>query len=134
MKRVIFLFIITMLVISCSKVPINGDLDGMWKMTSMEWSDGTTTSPERIFFSFELDCIQVTNKGNNSCSYIGLMNKNDNTIRVDKFKDSSGEIKKAECLKQFGILETPTEFNIEKINHSKLIIKSKDCILSFTKF
>ena len=118
-----------MLVISCSKVPINGDLDGMWKMTSMEWSDGTTTSPERIFFSFELDCIQVTNKGNNSCSYIGLMNKNDNTIRVDKFKDSSGEIKKAECLKQFGILETPTEFNIEKINHSKLIIKSKDCIL-----
>ena len=134
MKRIIFLFIITMLVISCSKVPINGDLDGMWKMTSMEWSDGTTTSPERIFFSFELDCIQVTNKGNNSCSYIGLMNKNDNTIRVDKFKDSSGEIKKAECLKQFGILETPTEFNIEKINHSKLIIKSKDCILSFTKF
>ncbi len=135
MKRILFLFIITMfLVISCSKVPINGDLDGMWKMTSMEWKDGTTTSPNRIFFCFELNCIQVSNKGNNSCSYIGLMNKDDNTIRVDKFKNHSGEEQNGECLKQFGILETPTEFNIEKINHSKLIIKSKDCILYFTKF
>lgn len=134
MRRTLFIFTMIITMISCDKAPINGDLDGMWKMTLMQWSDGEEITPKRIFFCFEQNCIELCNKGDNPCNYIGLMIKESNTITVDKIKNSAGEIKDGERLKQFGISETPTKFNIEKMNSSKLIIKSNKCTLHFTKF
>ena len=39
MKKIVLLFIIPLLFISCEKVYINGDLDGMWKLHEVEETD-----------------------------------------------------------------------------------------------
>lgn len=134
MKRFLFILSLILMMISCDKPPINGDLDGMWKMTLIKYSVGEEMNPKRIFFCFEQNCIELSNKGESPCNYIGLMNKESGIITIDNIKDSNGNIKDIEKLKQFGIFEMPTKFDIEKLNSSKLIIKSKDCILYFTKF
>lgn len=118
----------------CDKAPINGDLDGMWKMTAMQWEDGETVSPVRIFFCFEQDCIELNNKGANACTYLGLMHKVKKRIRVENIKSPQGDVTDITALRQFGITESVTEFNIEKLNGSRMIIKSKDCRMEFTKF
>lgn len=134
MKRFLFILSLILMMISCDKPPINGDLDGMWKMTLIKYSNGEEMAPKRIFFCIERNCIELNNKGESPCNYIGRMNKESDIITIDNVKDSNGNIKDIDKLKQFGIFEMPAKFDIEKLNSSKLIIKSKDCILYFTKF
>ena len=35
--------------VSCRKRSINGDLDGMWQVMSIEYKDGRTVNPEGIY-------------------------------------------------------------------------------------
>ena len=35
---------------SCRKRSINGDLDGMWQVMSIEYADGTVVNPEATYY------------------------------------------------------------------------------------
>ncbi|MCM1483830.1 MAG: lipocalin-like domain-containing protein [Muribaculaceae bacterium] len=65
MKRLTQTIILTILCLvaatSCTKRPINGDLDGQWQLMSVERTDGTTTVPDpRVYYCFFLHTAQFT--------------------------------------------------------------------------
>ena len=44
--------------LSCEKVYINGDLDGMWKLQTVETTD-TTIRPQNIYYSFQRHLVML---------------------------------------------------------------------------
>ena len=44
--------------LSCEKVYINGDLDGMWKLQTVETTD-TTICPQNIYYSFQRHLVML---------------------------------------------------------------------------
>ena len=44
--------------LSCEKVYINGDLDGMWRLQTVETTD-TTIHPQNIYYSFQRHLVML---------------------------------------------------------------------------
>ena len=124
-----------MVMTGCAKAPVNGKLDGMWKMTGMEIKHtGEIREPERIFFCIELHSIEVSDKGGNAGTFIGYMEKRGNEMMVERFVDGTGVLEDDERLKPFGMNRLKTDFNIEHVTDNRLVLSSDYARLSFKRF
>lgn len=58
MRSKLLLFVLPLFFISCEKVYINGDLDGMWKLHTVE-TDDTVFRPANIYYSFQRHLVML---------------------------------------------------------------------------
>lgn len=119
--------LITMLValISCDKVYINGDLDGMWQLQRVEIGD-TVEYPQGIYYSFQRHLVQVGKyyEEGMPLRYTGNLDYKGNTLTISNLRKFLEEEKPAteHELAIFHLYDTETVFNIEKLNDEMLIL------------
>ena len=51
--------LLVLIVSSCGKMPINGDLDGRWQIMKIEYASGVEEAPERAYYSVALHTINL---------------------------------------------------------------------------
>ncbi|WP_290453065.1 lipocalin-like domain-containing protein [uncultured Muribaculum sp.] len=108
----------------CEKGPLNGNLDNMWKITSME-RNGETTHPHQYYYHIYRDVIQLTAPGKD--------------IQTGVLEYKSGilyltfPISKAEDLAPWGIDGKNQEFKV-KLSSNNLTLTSGTTIIKFKKF
>lgn len=116
----------------CQKSPVNGDLDGMWQIVSIDPVpdvDGPFDSSQ-LYYNFSLEICQLSIYGGPWIN--GLMNYSGNTIALDfsssKVPDQS--IK----LKQYGIYSDKVVFYVDELNSKHLVISNNDATITMRKF
>ncbi len=112
--------------LSCeSKFPINGDLDGMWKVTAIERKDGTIENPDRMFYSVQLKLINVRRSGS---SYLGYFKFTGDSLMMDMRQGTDAQ------MIQFGMKGLKDTFAVETLNHSKMVLYNGETRIRFVVF
>lgn len=109
---------------ACQKAPINGDLDGMWQLMSIQYQDQSVKNPEQLYYCIQLHMVQL--QGAAFCS--GTFDHSGDSVRM-VMRESS-----AEAVAPYGMNDTIQSFFIEGVSSEKMVLKSSSARLSFRKF
>lgn len=142
------LSILTVLLMSCDKMPMNGDLDGMWQLVS-EQLDGesgqTDRKPDRIYISFQLHTAQFDGHGKVGAYYSTFCHKGDtlrfqnicaksmNETKEDDNRPLTEEEIKA-SMRDWGFVSLNPAFKVEMLNSKHMVLRSDFSTLRFRKF
>lgn len=129
------LFIVT----ACDKVPINGNLDGMWQLMAVQ--DNATGSASdvkssRLYYSFQLHLVEL----GNAEFYAHFSHRNDSIVMYDwcygNSDDNSVNVKMtdATALNKFGLYELRDSFKVEVLTSEKMQLRSRKATLNLRKF
>lgn len=118
------LFLFSIFFASCEKGPINGNLDNMWKMTSME-RDGVTTHPRQYYYAIYREVIQLYAPGYETQT--GMIEYKGGIMYL------TFPMSKAEDLAPWGIDGTNQQFNV-KLTSNHLTLQSGTTKMEFKKF
>jgi hypothetical protein len=134
MKKLFIISIIFMLA-ACDKLPMNGNLDGMWQLIAIQ--DNTTSNisdvkSSRLYYSFQLHLVQL----NNGEAYAHFSHRNDSIVMYDWFKGNlnNDKITDPTVLNKFGLYELRDSFRVEVLTSEKMQLRSRKATLSFRKF
>lgn len=135
MKRYLLLFSLLFLLSACDKAPINGTIDGLWKLTSIHVTDGEIITPHRIFYAIYRHIVQISDKGTNGYgSYTGHFSKEDDELLIDRFVGIPQDAILAGHLRPFGINTPSTLFKKIKATSTTMVLQSDYATLHFKKF
>lgn len=138
MKRVILILsVITATLLSCDKVYINGDLDGMWQLQKVEFSD-SAAYPQDIYYSFQRHLVQVSENYEEGLPlrYIGDLDYTGDTLRISGFRKFLEEeiVAGMNELERFFLYDTVTVFKVEVLDDSQLTLRSNRALYRLKKW
>lgn len=138
MKRIILILsIITATLLSCDKVYINGDLDGMWQLQKVEFSD-SAAYPQDIYYSFQRHLVQVSENYEEGLPlrYIGDLDYTGDTLRISGFRKFLEEeiVAGMNELERFFLYDTVTVFKVEVLDDSQLTLRSNRALYTLKKW
>lgn len=110
------IIILTITLGGCRKVPINGDLDGMWQVMSVEYADGTSHSYSGLYYCVSLHVIQL--RGGGVFSGNMIYDKDARTLKADFPGIAPGQ------LRPWGVEGTQMDFDILELTGKRLTLKS----------
>lgn len=117
-KGVIILFVALSCVLSsCGEKFGHKYLDGMWQVQNITYTDGVTERPEDMYFSFQIDIMEIKKPG------LGSAGNYDYMDGIMHFKFNGVSVEQAHA---FGMDGPDSKFVVEKLNNDKLILRS-DC-------
>lgn len=137
MKK-IFLLILLLIpsLFSCRNTSINGKLDGMWQLITIEKNKEASidTKKEKIYYNIKLHLIYL--QQTDSIEFLGRFTQSDDSLFVYDFLQSNNNSIAAtpKTLAPFGIYNTSERFGIEKLTGDKMVLRSNSAILTFRKF
>ncbi len=111
----------------CRKGGINGDLDGQWRIITIEnLATGEITEPTNLFYCIYLHTVNLTSP---SVAATANMTYSGKTLKLDfpTFKDPAP-------LNKWGIYSTETIFNVERLNSTHLTLASESARIILRKF
>lgn len=111
---------------ACSKLPINGDLDGQWQVQQIEYRSGETETPKQTYYNFSLHTVNLMQVGGSFAA--GNMQYSGDSLWI------SMPVSPLEKLRPFGMNQKDTRFAVEKLTSSHLVLQSDYARLSFRKF
>lgn len=137
LKKILYICLI-LLTLSCERIFINGDLDGMWRLESVETAGGVVY-PDNIFYSFQrhLAMMGIYSETEHPTNYyMGCFVYENDCIVMDNFYRYPGMdgVCVPEELANLYIYDTPTEFKVEKINDRTLVLSAAGARYSFKKW
>lgn len=125
--RIAAVFILMVVLVSgCRKIGINGDLDGQWRVLSIEnTATGEYTEPTNLFYCLYLHTVNLTGSGTaaGNMTYIG----NILTLEFPVVENVS-------VLHKWGIYSIRTEFRVERLTSSHMVLVSDQARLTLQKF
>lgn len=138
MKRIILILsVITATLQSCDKVYINGDLDGMWQLQKVEFSD-SAAYPQDIYYSFQRHLVQVSENYEEGLPlrYIGDLDYTGDTLRISGFRKFLEEeiVAGMNELERFFLYDTVTVFKVEVLDDSQLTLRSNRALYTLKKW
>lgn len=138
MKRIILILsFITATLLSCDKVYINGDLDGMWQLQKVEFSD-SAAYPQDIYYSFQRHLVQVSENYEEGLPlrYIGDLDYTGDTLRISGFRKFLEEeiVAGMNELERFFLYDTVTVFKVEVLDDSQLTLRSNRALYTLKKW
>ncbi len=138
MKKSILALAVTLTaLVSCDKVYINGDLDGMWQLQKVEKGD-TVEHPQGIYYSFQRHMAQIGKYYDEGIPlrYLGNLYYSGDTLTMSGFRKFLEEEKEctAEELKMFYVFSDSATFIIEKLGDEVLIMKNGERRYSLRKW
>lgn len=127
MKKIITTIICAIALTACDKVYINGELDGMWRVSQVEYTD-STCQPTDIFYSFQRHMTQISKHYEEEIPmrFIGNLTYRGDIITMSGFRKYLEEdrVCSPEELKMFHLHSDSTIFTIEKLDDEILIMKN----------
>ena len=137
MKKAIFTLLATMVLASCDKVYINGDLDGMWRLESVLYPDSTST-PDLVFYSFQRHLVQVSKHNGTELPdrFLGNLDYRGTTLSMSNFYRFPLEKYPAttEMLRTFHLYNDSTAFTVISLDEERLIMESGGCTYTLRKW
>jgi len=138
MKK-LFIISLVFLLAACDKVPINGNLDGMWQLMAIQ--DNATgrvsnMKNNRLYYSFQLHLVEL----NDNEAFAHFSHRNDSIVMYDWcYGNSDGnsvnvKMTDAIALNKFGLYELRDSFKVEVLTSEKMQLSSRKATLSFRKF
>lgn len=129
MKRILFILSVMAVVLaSCDRVYINGDLDGMWQLQKVELPD-SDVYPQNIYYSYQRHMAQVSENYEEGLPlrYLGILEYSGDSLKMSSFRKFLEEdiVATEKELARFFLYDTATTFKIEKLDNSQLILISK---------
>lgn len=136
---------IIILVASCDKLPMNGDLDGMWQMVSEQRGDTLTDRlDDRIYVSYQLHTVQM-GTGSASGKFYAQFTHIGDTISYANIcygADSRSETDvnepvdedEMDVLQPWGIYSLQPTYHVDRLTKETLILTSDTSTLRFRKF
>lgn len=139
------LLLALVLVGSCDKTPINGDLDGMWQLMTEEKGDTLlNVKDDGIYVNFYLHTVQLDGNGK-SRQYYGVFNHHGDTIRYTTLCHASTYETSADDdvlvtedelsdLAPWGIYSLEPVYAVLRLTDDRLTLQSDSSTLYFRKF
>lgn len=138
MLRKILYICLILLTVSCERIFINGDLDGMWRLERVETADAVVF-PESIFYSFQRHLVMIgiySETEHPKNFYMGCFVYENDSIIMDNFyryPGMSGDCVPEELANLY-IYDTTAEFKVEKISNDILHLSSFGIKYTFRKW
>lgn len=158
MKNILFILLMLVLCVSCDKVPMNGDLDGMWQLMVKESKDKNNgewyvenVKSDKVYMSFQLHLVQLDgpDEGNGGrfrtrLYYGRFKHEGDSLFIYELSYDSKNEtaadnnewIKETELdiLEPWGLNSLNNRFKVVKLDSDAMILRRDDLVLTYRKF
>lgn len=143
-KRLPIILLIACVLSSCDKMPMNGDLDGMWQLMSEQWSDSTANRKEdKVYLSFMLHTAQF-DKAGSTHFYSEFSHQGDTIVlynichksQTKDITDTNDPVTEDELsdLQPWGIYSLNPSFHVDQLSKETLILTAETCTLCFRKF
>lgn len=137
LRRLLYIIFPLLMVSSCQRIFVNGDLDGMWKLVSVE--DPVSQSfPDNIYYSFQRHLVMLGEYYEEEFPeyYMAEFEKKGDELTMYKFYRYPG--KEPECdmseLEKYYIFSDTVHFIVEKLDDEILLMRDGDRCYSFTKW
>lgn len=154
MKKIIPICILAMtIIVSCGKLPENGDLDGMWQLMEMsekasegehEYINPINKKDEAIYWSFQLKMMMIhcpkTQHNGRTYYTSGRFIHTGKTLDITEMyvhffdRDSLIDDANTTLLEPVGVHGNKTTYRIEQLNDHRMILQSDYNRLVFRKF
>ena len=137
LKRIIYICLL-LLILSCERIFINGELDGMWRLERVE-SETDVVYPDSIFYSFQRHLVMMgiySETEHPKNYYMGCFSYDGNNIVMDNFYRYPGMdgVCVPEELENLYIYDVTANFEVENIDNKKLVLSSFGREYTFTKW
>lgn len=137
LKKLLYICL-SLLVLSCEKIFINGDLDGMWRLQSVE-DESCVVYPDTIFYTFQRHLVMMgiyseTEPPQNW--YMGCFTYDGDSIIMNNFYRYPGidGISVPEELEHLYIYGSVVGFKVERLDDKVLVLSEDDRKYSFRKW
>lgn len=140
MKKLSILSLLSLFILlsSCGKLPMNGQLDGMWQLMHIAPTAGEEidTKEQRLYYLVQLELLGLQRGG--SVEYLGRFVQSSDSLIVYDFRvhisgDNSTQAVAGDLL-PWGIKGTSAHFAIEKLDGKNMLLRSDEALLTFRKF
>lgn len=136
-KKILYI-ILPFLLLSCEKIYINGDLDGMWRLERIE-TENETIYPEGVYYSFQRHLVMLgiyseTEQAKNR--YKACFTHADGKIVMDNFYRYPGTsgVCDTEELAALYIFDTHVEFTVEELCSERMVLLTDGMSYVFRKW
>lgn len=137
MKRILLLLVVPFILASCEKAFINGELDGMWKLHSVETAD-SVSYPANIRYSFQRHLVMLGEYYDEGFPdfYMAEFDKKGNELVMFKFCKYPANlgVSNMEELEKYYIFSDTVRFNIEVLDDEVLVMNDGERRYSFSKW
>lgn len=143
-RHILFVFA-ALLLTACDKMPMNGDLDGMWQLLTEEKADTTlNVKDSRIYISFQLHTVQFDAHGTSRQYYATFTHRGD-TIAYSTIchaaayetQTDDNELVTADelpALSTWGIYSLQPTYTVLRLSSETLVLRSDSSTLRLRKF
>lgn len=136
---ILCLFILSLGMNGCGKMPINGDLDGQWQVMEVRNGEEQVVFPtgKRFYFNFYLHVCQLGTEDNRPAGLVANMVYEDDVLSLDFPYVKSGEVDALWMgrLKYWGVPQSgQVTYKILLISSSVLEMKAGDVVVYCRKF
>lgn len=123
--------------LSCEKVYINGDLDGMWRLQTVETTD-TTIHPQNIYYSFQRHLVMLGEHFDTGFPnyYLAEFDREGDMLVMSNFYKwpvNMGICDKEE-LKKYFIFSDTVNFIVEVLDEEVLVMRDGNRAYNFKKW
>lgn len=137
LKRIIYICLL-LLFLSCERIFINGELDGMWRLERVE-SEADVVYPDSIFYSFQRHLVMMgiySETEHPKNYYMGCFYYENDRLIMNNFYRYPGMdgVCVPEELENLYIYDTTVNFKVEKISSDILVLSSCDVKYTFRKW
>lgn len=137
MKKILYLCLL-LLLLSCERIFINGELDGMWRLRRVD-NGVVVEHPDSIFYTFQRHLVMLgiyseTEHPRNW--YMGCFEYDGDSIVMNNFYRYPGTdgIRVPKELENLYIYDTIAKFKVEHLNNDMLLLSSSDVEYTFEKW
>ena len=143
----IFVLAIVIAFTACDSYLINGELDGMWQLQSIERNNPDTTirNEGNLFYSFQRHTILIGDYNNpngpvgqlKSEQYDCLFERIGDSIKMEEFQlyyQRENQPYDTTRLKRFGLYEKKNAFHIEELTIKRLVLRSDSALLTMRRY
>lgn len=137
MKKILYLCLL-LLLLSCERIFINGELDGMWRLRRVD-NGVVVEHPDSIFYTFQRHLVMLgiyseTEHPRNW--YMGCFEFDGDSIVMNNFYRYPGTdgIRVSKELENLYIYDTIAKFKVEHLSNDMLLLSSSDVEYTFEKW
>ena len=138
--------VLHLLLSSCNKTSVNGPLDGMWQLTTIQTpSSESSVADSLIFVSIQLQLAQWNDMRHGTKYFSRFLHQGDSLLFYDFAYDSQYSLQSnynewltadeaATLLRPWAIHTLRPAFRVQTLTRSTLVLQKADTILHYRKF
>lgn len=141
----ITIVLIAIVIAGCDKVPVNGDLDGLWQLMEIKQGEQTIDKKaDRLYCSFQLSLFMLGRDGGKSRLYFGRFERDGGTLHFYDFTFRAAYTEESTLdrlmtdediptIAPWGFYAIDCPFEIVTLNSQALVIKHGDTVITYRK-